>query len=109
MELLAVLEAEQLRHDFAGLRSVTVEVGQLSGVDPAALRSAWATAAASSRFGGDVRLELVDVAPEGRCNACDDDVPLKSPQDHRCRRCGTPCIDLVRGTELDIVRLEMID
>lgn len=87
---------------------VRVEIGELSGVVPAALRTAFASAIAGTDLAG-CALELIPVAVRLRCERCDADVAARSPSDLRCVRCQTPSNAILRGRELDVIAIEVDD
>lgn len=89
--------------------SVTIEVGELSGVVPAALQTAFASAIRSERGLTGAVLIIRQALVVLRCQTCDADRPAVSMQSLVCRVCGTPSNVVVTGRELDLVSIEVDD
>jgi hydrogenase nickel incorporation protein HypA/HybF len=87
---------------------VHLSVGQLSGVDPAALRSAFHVATGATLLRGS-RLEIASVTPRVWCVRCNAEREVKSIQSMRCSTCDQPSEDLRAGRELFVERLEVSD
>lgn len=107
MSLLDVIDETLIRESpnvSARAKRVTVEVGELSGVVPAALMTAFATAVRSTDHAG-CELAIVPVAVVLRCDRCGETSAVAT-DDLRCARCGMPSNAVVRGRELDIVSIE---
>jgi hydrogenase nickel incorporation protein HypA/HybF len=85
---------------------VLVEVGELAGVSPDALQFAWDVAAAGTPCEG-ARLVVRLVAVAVRCPSCGTEGELAEPLRLRCRACGTPTGDVIRGRELHVVQLTL--
>jgi hydrogenase nickel incorporation protein HypA/HybF len=88
------------------VRSVTVRVGALSGVEPDALRFSYDIAAKDTPLEGST-LTLVRVPLVIWCAVCAATVELPSVQRFRCPTCNTPSGDIRQGRELDIDSLEI--
>ncbi|MBN8928614.1 MAG: hypothetical protein BGO51_28130 [Rhodospirillales bacterium 69-11] len=79
------------------LRSVTVRIGPLSGVDAGLLARAWPTLSAADL--------LIEAAPlRVSCEACGTESAV-TPQDLTCRACGDWRTRLLGGDELLLVRI----
>ncbi|MGH7343021.1 MAG: hydrogenase maturation nickel metallochaperone HypA [Candidatus Rokuibacteriota bacterium] len=97
----------------ARVHAVTVRVGALSGVVPAALRFAWGPATEGT-FAAGSRLDLEEVALAAWCPSCRAERELPG-WPHRswprlaCPACGAPTPDVVRGRELEILAMEVED
>ena len=88
--------------------AVTVRVGALSGVVPAALRFAWGPATADT-FAACSRLDLEEVPVAVWCPACRAERELPSLPRLACPVCGAPTPDVRRGRELEILAMEIED
>lgn len=88
-----------------GIRRITIEVGALSGVDAAQLRTAFQVLRAGSCAAG---ADLVIDAPEVRirCNTCDA-VSAVAPNRLLCGQCGSYRSHVVQGDELRLRRVEL--
>jgi hydrogenase nickel incorporation protein HypA/HybF len=106
--LLDVITETLIRQDAARAQRVVVEVGALSGVVPAALRSAFTTAVRGTELAG-VELELREVPVELWCDVCNAQRLAMSVQRMHCAACGTPSSRVVRGKELELVSIEVLD
>lgn len=91
------------------VRRVVVEVGDLSGVVPAALQSAFRVASDAEAAVRGARLELVAVAVVLHCDKCSADRPAVGAAALRCADCGTPSMNVVRGRELEVITIEVDD
>jgi hydrogenase nickel incorporation protein HypA/HybF len=101
--------AEELARQGSGrIESVRLRLGPLSGVVREALLSAYDLACEATPLTGS-RLVIEDVTVEILCPRCRCDRPVESIQDMRCRVCGTPSANVVRGQELEVTALEIID
>ena len=104
---LVDLAAEQLAAAGAArATAVYVRVGVLSGVVPAALRSAFVVAAAATPVRG-ARLVVEEVPALVRCTPCDADRQPAPPHSRRCPVCGAASEALIRGCELELHAIEI--
>ena len=85
---------------------VHMKVGQLSGVVPAALRSAFELAREPEPALAAAELVIEEVPVAARCPACAAERAVPFPE-LRCPACGGPTPDVVRGRELEVVALEI--
>lgn len=92
-----------------GARRVVVEVGELSGVDPAALASAWRIARSAEAGVQGAELEIRVVPVTLYCNTCECERPAQSMRALRCRVCHAASTTVVRGRELDVLSIEVMD
>ena len=92
----------------ARVRSVRLRLGPLSGVVAQALLFAYDAATAGTPLQGST-LEVEHVAPVVFCAGCERESELPSVQLLRCPVCLAPTPDVVRGRELEIVSVEVID
>ena len=86
--------------------AVTVRVGALSGVVPAALRFAWGPATAGT-FAAGSRLELEEVPLAAWCPACEEERELPAFPRLVCPVCRAPTPEVLRGRELEILAMEI--
>jgi hydrogenase nickel incorporation protein HypA/HybF len=103
---LAAEEAEARRAQ--RVAAVYLRLGPLSGVVPEALRSAWELACEGSPVAG-ARLVIEHVPIVVYCPACGGERPARSIQDLCCDTCGGPPARIVRGRELEVTALELIE
>lgn len=86
--------------------AVHIRLGPLSGVVKEALNFSFDVAAAGSAIEG-ARLIIEDVPLTARCEQCDAERIIASPQHLRCPVCNTPTPEIVRGGELELFALEI--
>ncbi|HEY0010091.1 MAG TPA: hydrogenase maturation nickel metallochaperone HypA [Tepidisphaeraceae bacterium] len=104
--LIDVVTEHVIRNNAARVRNVKVEVGQLSGVVPEALQSAFAISTDGTPLEG-ASLQLVSVAVELWCDVCGKQSPAISVQQLACAECGRPSNRVVRGRELEVTSIEV--
>jgi hydrogenase nickel incorporation protein HypA/HybF len=88
------------------VQAVHVKLGPLSGVDTAALLSAFELAREGSAL-AHAQLVIEEVPIAIYCPACAAERPVQSIQLLLCTVCGTPGERVVRGNELQLTALEM--
>lgn len=90
------------------VRAVSVEVGVLGAVIPAALKGAFVAATRGTGLARcELRIKPVDVSLW--CNACGEERPARAIDDLACADCGGRDVRVVRGRELDLVSIELAD
>jgi hydrogenase nickel incorporation protein HypA/HybF len=106
LSIVSSVEGIAVERGYARIEAVTVQIGELSGVDKAALTFAWELAAAGSRAAGS-RLEFRDVELEVKCPSCG--VQRHPPKTWQlaCPTCPAVAPEIVTGRELHIVALEV--
>ena len=93
------------RENAAVIRSVTVEIGALSGVSADAVAFAFDVCSKGTMADG-ARLVILDTAGRGRCLACHEESEL-STLTHTCPRCGGLALETVQGQEMKFTELEI--
>ena len=106
---LIELLSDQLA-DYAPARAtnVIVQVGELSGVVPAALLTAFTIARQGTPLQS-ATLTIEPVRPRIWCDRCVAEQPAESVQNLACTVCGQPSNDVRAGRELDVTHMELID
>ena len=99
------LQAEARREGFARVHQVRLEVGQLSGAEPEALRFAFGPATEGTLAEG-AELVILLVPGTGLCRACGAEVEIEARFDP-CPACGEGFVDVTGGTELRIKDLDV--
>lgn len=104
--LLRQVEDVAAAHPGSHLRSIRVRIGELSGVEPELLVSAYSDLAADTTLRG-VSLDLERVPLEAVCNQCGHRFQVKRFH-FQCDRCGSLHLTLRGGEEmvLDSVTME---
>jgi hydrogenase nickel incorporation protein HypA/HybF len=98
-----LIEAEV---DDAAAKKVTVDIGALCGVVPAALRSAFVVAVRGTSLAS-CMLCINEIDIVHACAQCKKNAPVMGVNDLRCTFCGTPAQHIVRGRELDLISIEL--
>ncbi len=99
------LQAEARREGFTRVHQVRLEVGQLSGAEPEALRFAFGPATEGTLAEG-ADLVILLVPGTGLCRACGAEVEIEARFDP-CPACGEGFVDVTGGTELRIKDLDV--
>jgi hydrogenase nickel incorporation protein HypA/HybF len=102
------LVAEQAAARRARVVSVRLKVGALSGVVPAALEAAYDLARETSAT-PEARLVIEEVPVVVRCPNCAEERRLVSIQLLQCPVCHAPTPEVMRGRELEVTALEVVD
>jgi len=99
------IEAAARSERFTRARVVRLEIGELSCVEPHALRLAFEVASVGSAAEG-ATLVLLTVEGWGRCRACGEESAMHEFH-ASCPRCGAVPLEPLRGTELRIMTLDV--
>jgi hydrogenase nickel incorporation protein HypA/HybF len=110
-ELSIAMSIVELAEEEAARRGVYVEavhlkLGSLSGVVKEALLSCYEMVCDDTPLRGS-RLIIEEVPVVIFCPKCRAERPLDSIQLFCCPECNTPCSEVVRGKELEVVALEI--
>jgi hydrogenase nickel incorporation protein HypA/HybF len=104
-DLVEIAETHARRAGAAVIRSVTVEVGELSGALPEALEFAFDVCTRGTLAEG-ATLILRRIAGHGRCGACQAAAPI-STLTAVCPSCGELTFNIDQGAELRVLELEI--
>lgn len=103
--VVQIIEDAAVREAFRRVRTVWLEVGRLSCVEPEAMRSAFEVASRATPAEGAV-LEIVELEGRGRCPGCGAEVALEARED-ACPECGSYGLSVSAGTQLRVRELEI--
>ena len=103
--ILDTVRAETDRRPGSLPRKVGVRIGELSGVNPDALRFSFEILRRESDF-PEIQLEIQVCPRRQLCAECNLEFSMIELDSH-CPRCGRETAQCVRGDELDVVYLEM--
>lgn len=87
------------------IRSVTVQIGTLSGVVAEAVEFAFDVCSKGTMAEG-ARLDILKVAGRGRCLDCRAEAELDRLT-HVCPRCGSLALVVLEGQELKFIEMEI--
>ena len=100
------LAEEEAEHRGVQIIAVHLKLGALSGVVKEALFSCYEMACENTPLQGS-RLLVEDVPVVIFCPNCRAERSLRSVQLFSCPECATPCSEIIRGKELEVVALEI--
>ncbi len=96
--LLETIETQAQQQSFHKVAKVVLEVGQLSCVEPEALRFGFKVVMQGS-LAEAAELSIIEVEGMGRCRQCGNNTPVDSWY-APCVNCGHPFVDIEQGTEM---------
>jgi hydrogenase nickel incorporation protein HypA/HybF len=100
-----LIEEAAVREGFSSVRSVQVEIGQLSGVEREAFEFCFELAMQDSIAAG-ARLDIVATPGRGRCLQCGREGVLAQVYDP-CEHCGGYPVETIGGTAMRVIDLEV--
>ncbi len=103
-EVFQIVQDAARREGFTRVRALWLEIGQLSSVEPEALRFCFEAVARDSIAAG-ARLEIVAAAGAAWCDECSEPVALAALGD-ACPRCGGYRLRVTGGTLMRVQQLE---
>ncbi|MBK8116352.1 MAG: hydrogenase maturation nickel metallochaperone HypA [Candidatus Accumulibacter sp.] len=105
MGVLQIVEEAARAQRFRRVRSVLLEIGELSMVEAEAMRFCFDAVSRGTLAEGAV-LNVVEVAGQGLCFNCNMTVPLAALYDP-CPACGGHPVQATGGTEMRVKELEV--
>lgn len=103
--VLQIVEEAAGAQGFARAKIVVLEIGELSAVEPEAMRFCFDAVARGTLAEG-AQLEVIAVPGEGLCLNCHKTVPLAALYDP-CPACGGYPVQATGGTEMRVKELEV--
>jgi len=105
---MSIVELAEEEAERRGVQIIAVhlKLGALSGVVKEALFSCYEMACENTPLQGS-RLQVEDVPVVIFCLNCRAERSLSSAQLFSCPECATPCSEIIRGKELEVVALEI--
>ncbi len=103
--VLELVEATARREQARLVRRVVLEIGQLSAVEPEAIKFCFAAVTRGSMAQAAV-LEIVELPGVGWCADCAQSVPMALRYD-LCPRCGGVQVAPTAGTEMRVREIEI--
>ena len=104
MCILGIIRGEMKRRSLKRLKSVRVRVGELTAVDPEALRFSFdACTKGTGLRGAEILIEEVPLM--GRCRGCGREFRVEGFR-NVCAFCGGNSTERVSGDELEVVSME---
>lgn len=103
--VLRILEDQAKVQNYARVRTVWLELGQLSHADPQAMAFCFDAVMRGTLADG-ARLEIVRTPGEAWCLDCAETVPVAQRYD-ACPRCGGHRLQVTAGDDMRILELEV--
>ena len=103
--VLQIIEELARSQNFRRVRSVTLEIGVLSAVEPDAMRFCFDAVTHGSIAEG-ARLEIIETPGKGLCNACGKTVAMQE-QYGLCTECGSAYLQVISGNRMRVIDLEV--
>jgi hydrogenase nickel incorporation protein HypA/HybF len=100
---LAIEHAE--REEAKVIRSLTLEIGALSGVIPDAVEFAFDVCSKGTLAEG-ARLEINYIEGRGRCQECSRETELDKLT-YACPHCGSLALETLQGKEMSLIEMEI--
>jgi hydrogenase nickel incorporation protein HypA/HybF len=104
-QIVGVVTRVMEEHSAAKVGEITVDVGKLSCIDASSLEFCFEAITKGTKL-EEARLKIEEVIPKARCKACGREYDV-SPDDFRCKFCGSADFDVLIGTEISIRQVEV--
>lgn len=104
--VVRILEDQAKTHGFTKVKTVWLEIGELSSVDPESMLFCFEAVARGSGVAAGAVLEIVRVEAQATCLDCTNTVRVATRYDP-CPVCGGYGLTLVAGEEMRIKELEV--
>ncbi len=104
--VLQVLEDHAASQGFEQVKTVWLEIGELSSVEIDAMRFCF-NAVMRGSIADQARLQIIETPGEAWCMQCSSKVPLHQRYD-ACPECGGYQLQIVAGDEMKIRELEVV-
>lgn len=103
--ILQILEAEAGKQGFSRVKTVWLEIGDLSSIEPEALFFGFDVVTRNSLAAG-AKLEIINIPGTAWCMKCAKNVSIKQRYDE-CPECGSYQLQATAGDEMRIKELEV--
>ncbi len=103
--MLQIIEEAAAEQGFTKVKTVWMEIGQLSCVEKEALQFCFSSVV-DGTVAQQAKLEIIEIAGSGWCLHCACELAVSSRYD-ACPGCGTYAIKVIRGEEMRIRELEV--
>jgi hydrogenase nickel incorporation protein HypA/HybF len=104
--VVRILEDQAASHGFAKVKTVWLEIGELSQVDPESMLFCFGAIAKGSPVAAEAKLEIILVPGLALCLTCGETVPVANRFDD-CPKCGGFGLSVTAGEEMRIKELEV--
>ena len=103
--ILQVLQVESSKQGFSKVKTVWLEIGELSSVEPEAMLFGFDVVTRNS-LADDAKLEIIKLPGSAWCMKCSKTVNVKRRFDE-CPECGSYQLQITGGEEMRIKELEV--
>ena len=104
--VIRILEDQAAQHGFAKVKTIWLEIGELSHVDPESMLFCFGAVAKGSPVAAGATLEIVRVPGRGYCLDCAESVAMTKRYDP-CPKCGGLSLTVTAGEEMRVKELEV--
>lgn len=104
--VVRILEEQAAQHGFAKVKTVWLEIGELSSVDPESMAFCFDAVTKGSAVADGARLEIVRIPGQAFCLGCGESVAVANRFDP-CPKCGGFGLRVTQGEEMRIKELEV--
>jgi hydrogenase nickel incorporation protein HypA/HybF len=104
--VVKILEDQAQAHGFAKVKTVWLEIGALSNVEPESMEFCFGAVAKQSPVASEAVLQIVTIPGQAACLDCGSTVEIAQRYDP-CPKCGGFGLKVIGGTEMKIKELEV--
>lgn len=104
--VVRILEEQAAQHGFAKVKTVWLEIGALSSVDPESMLFCFDAVVKGSPVAAEAKLEVIRLPGRAFCLGCGQDVVVENRFDP-CPQCGGFGLRVTQGDEMRIKELEV--
>lgn len=104
--VIRILEEQAEAHGFTRIKTVWLEIGELSTVVPDSMEFCFGAVARGNPLTAEARLEIIRVPGAAWCMDCAANVPVTSRVD-LCPRCGGTKLAVTSGEDMRIKEMEV--
>lgn len=104
--VVRILEDQAARHGFTKVKTVWLEIGALSSVDPESMLFCFGAITSGNPITAEAKLEIVRVAGAAWCMDCAETVAIAQRYD-LCPKCGGAKVTVTAGDEMRVKELEV--
>lgn len=105
LSLIKSIEAQAEKHQFKKITTLSLEIGDLAGIDISAIQFHFPIAAKHT-IAGNARLDIHSIPGKGICNACQSHIRIKNLMS-ACPKCYSYDYQITQGKEMQISTMEV--
>ncbi len=102
-EMVHTLEDLMKKEKLSRIESVTVEIGEITGVLPRYMEECWGPASENTRLEG-AKLNIVFIPAKALCKKCGEEYLCSSNK--KCPKCGGEEKEILNGFEFEITEIQ---